>query len=138
MQPITQEWVDKAEGDWAVTGRELRARRSPNYDAACFHAQQCAEKYLKGRLQEDSLAFPKTHNLPVLLTLALPVEPSGNVLRAALPKLDDDNVEFRYPGRNAVAADAQDAQQFCRTVRDAARRRRRHSPSEMDCRHSQA
>lgn len=48
MKPLTQEWFDKAEGDWVTAGRELRARKDPNYDAACFHAQQYAEKYLKG------------------------------------------------------------------------------------------
>jgi HEPN domain-containing protein len=41
--------VTKAEGDFLTAGRELRARKSPNYDAVCFHAQQCAEKYLKAK-----------------------------------------------------------------------------------------
>ncbi len=50
MKAITQEWINKAEGDWTTLMREYRARESPNYDAACFHAQQCAEKYLKSRL----------------------------------------------------------------------------------------
>lgn len=44
MQPLTAEWIQKAEGDLATARRELRARTSPNYDTACFHAQQCAEK----------------------------------------------------------------------------------------------
>lgn len=53
MNPATAEWVSKAEGDFLTAGRELRARKSPNYDAVCFHAQQCAEKYLKAVLQEN-------------------------------------------------------------------------------------
>ena len=57
MKPLTKEWVDKAEGDFITARRELRARKAPNYDAACFHAQQCAEKYLKARLQEEGIAF---------------------------------------------------------------------------------
>ena len=93
-----------------------------NYDLVCYLAQQCAEKYLKARLQEANLAFPKTHNLPVLLALVLPVEAFWNILKAALTKLDDYSVEFRYPGRDAVAADAQDALLLCRQVREAARR----------------
>ena len=40
MKPITLEWVAKAEGDWNTAQREYRARQRPNYDAACFHAQQ--------------------------------------------------------------------------------------------------
>ncbi len=47
MNALMTEWIAKAEGDYATAGRELRARRHPNYDAACFHAQQTAEKYLK-------------------------------------------------------------------------------------------
>jgi HEPN domain-containing protein len=50
MNPLTVEWVDKAEGDMATAKRELRARKQPNYDATCFHAQQCVEKYLKALL----------------------------------------------------------------------------------------
>ncbi len=57
MKPITLEWIDKAEGDWHSAQREYRARLRPNYDAACFHAQQCAEKYLKARLEEAVNSF---------------------------------------------------------------------------------
>jgi len=71
MKPITFEWVAKAEGDWDSAQREYRARQRPNYDAACFHAQQCAEKYLKARLEEAALAFGRTHNLISLLTLVI-------------------------------------------------------------------
>src|SRR6266852_9206884 len=69
MQPLTAEWVDKAEGDFATLLREIRARKRPNYDSACFHAQQCTEKYLKARLQEAGIPFGKTHDLPALLHL---------------------------------------------------------------------
>jgi HEPN domain-containing protein len=51
MNPAVAEWISKAEGDFTTAGRELRARKSPNYDAVCFHAQQCGEKYLKAILQ---------------------------------------------------------------------------------------
>lgn len=54
MNVLTLEWIAKAEGDYASAGREYRARRNPNYDAACFHAQQVAEKYLKAWLQEQA------------------------------------------------------------------------------------
>ena len=71
MKPITLEWIAKAEGDWNSAQREYRARQRPNYDAACFHAQQCAEKYLKARLEEAVIAFGRTHDLISLLTLVL-------------------------------------------------------------------
>jgi HEPN domain-containing protein len=40
MKPLTREWVKKAEGDFQTAQRETRARKLPNYDSACFHAQQ--------------------------------------------------------------------------------------------------
>jgi hypothetical protein len=52
MKPITSEWADKAEGGFATAQRELNVPDHPNYDAVCFHAQQCVEKYLKACLQE--------------------------------------------------------------------------------------
>jgi hypothetical protein len=38
MTPLTLEWVGKAEGDFVTANREFRSRKSPNYDAVCFHA----------------------------------------------------------------------------------------------------
>ena len=52
MRVETAEWVEKAEGDWHTSGRELGTTEFPNYDAVCFHARQCAEKYLKALLTE--------------------------------------------------------------------------------------
>jgi len=60
MNPLTVEGIQKAESDLITARREIRARISPNYDAACFHAQQSAEKYIKAFLQEKNLAVPKT------------------------------------------------------------------------------
>jgi HEPN domain-containing protein len=102
MKPITREWIDKAEGDWFSAQREVRARKHPNYDSACFHAQQCAEKYLKARLQEDGIVFKKTHDLANLLNLLITVEPAWTVLRPDLIILTDFAVDYRYPGTAAT------------------------------------
>ncbi len=118
MNPLTQEWVDKAEEDWSVLNRELRARKSPGLSAVCFHAQQCAEKYLKGRLQEAMIGFPRTHDLLSLLTLAVAVEPSWTHLQSALDTLNDYAVNFRYPGHNATR---DDAKKLCQLVRNTIR-----------------
>ena len=88
MTPLTQEWVDKAEGDFATAERELQASVTPNFDAVCFHSQQCAEKYLKARLNEAKVPFPKTHSLSALLDLLLPMEPSWKALRLDLQSLN--------------------------------------------------
>ena len=95
MNPLTLEWIQKAEGDFVTASREARARRAPNYDAVCFHAQQCAEKYLKALLQEANISFGKTHNLVTLLDLLLPIEPSWEILRQDLQVLNGFAVYVR-------------------------------------------
>ena len=74
MSPIVEEWIRKAEADWHSADRDLRARKHPNYDGACFHAQQCAEEYLKGFLQLKDHRFGKTHNLIALMELYVQYE----------------------------------------------------------------
>ena len=122
MKPTTLEWVAKAEGDFATMERECRARKSPNYDAVCFHAQQCAEKYLKARLEEAGRIFGKTHDLNLLLDEAVTVEPLWEVHRPDLAFLTDFGVAVRYPGAMAGKAAAQEARDRCRRFRLAVRR----------------
>ncbi|MCC7145740.1 MAG: HEPN domain-containing protein [Phycisphaeraceae bacterium] len=121
MTPLTQEWVEKAEGDFEAARWVMQAPKVP-YDAVCFHAQQCVEKYLKARLQEANLAFPKTHDLEQLLALILPAESGWAVMRADLAVLSRFAVEYRYPGTTATNADAQDSLRRCTAVRQVIRK----------------
>ncbi len=117
MKPLTREWVKKAEGDFISAQREFRARKAPNYDAACFHAQQCAEKYLKAILQEHNIVFGKTHNLLALLDLILPVDPSWEMLRLHFQALTTFAVDIRYPGEFANKEMAREAVKQCKEIR---------------------
>lgn len=117
MNELTAEWVEKAEGDFATAGRELRARRRPNYDAACFHAQQLTEKYLKAFLQEHEHEFPKTHSLVDLLELCLATDPDFESYRRLLILLDGYAVRYRYPGDAADRDEAREAYRAARSVR---------------------
>lgn len=121
MTPETREWVEKAEGDHAVAGREFRVKKSPSFDAVCFHAQQCAEKFLKARLCEASAEFPKTHDLARLLTVLLPIEPAWELLRPAAETLTDYAVRFRYPGATADRRLAREALEYCTMIRERVR-----------------
>lgn len=118
---MTAEWVTKAEGDFAIVEREFRARKNPNYDGLCFHAQQCAEKYLKARLHESEIQFSKTHDLVALLEQVLPVEPLWESFRQLLGYLTDFAVTYRYPGESADRPAAREARRRCRAFRHAAR-----------------
>jgi len=121
MKPMTREWVAKAEGDFAMVERESRARKNPSYDGICFHAQQCAEKYLKARLCEAGIEFARVHDLVALLELALAVEPFWEAYRADLAALTDYAVSFRYPGQSADRKAAKDARRSCKVFRKATR-----------------
>ncbi|HEX4948947.1 MAG TPA: HEPN domain-containing protein [Blastocatellia bacterium] len=76
----------------------------------------CAEKYLKTRLIEASIAFSKTHDLNKLLILALAVEPTWALLNPYLQSLNNYAVAFRYPGNTATKQIAKDAIADCRVV----------------------
>lgn len=121
MKQITQEWVDKAEGDFATAQRELHVQEMPNYDAVCFHSQQCAEKYLKACLQEENIAFNRIHDLSRILDLLLPVEPKWETLRPTLEVLTAYAVEFRYPGISANKELAAQSFRDCVTIRQVIR-----------------
>ena len=121
MKPITAEWVAKAEGDFAIMERECRARKNPNYDGICFHAQQCAGKYLKARLCEADIPFSKIHDLVALLERVFVAEPAWETFREDLAYLSDFAVAFRCPGESADKESALDAQSRCQLFRNAAR-----------------
>jgi HEPN domain-containing protein len=63
MKAATREWVDKAEADFAAARLVRRSRKKHSRDIVCFHLQQCVEKYLKARLEEAAIVFPRTHDL---------------------------------------------------------------------------
>lgn len=65
-------------------------------DAACFHAQQAAEKYLKAYLVQQGIEFPLTHNLAKLLELCSTVDPSFRSLESVAGPLTPYAVEMRY------------------------------------------
>jgi len=121
MKPMTREWVAKAEGDFDVVLLLLKSRKRNRFDPICFHAQQCVEKYLKGRLVEAQLPYSKTHDLELLLNLAIAVEPLWAVFALEFRSLTEWAVLPRYPGKDADLAKSRIAVKTCRRFRDVAR-----------------
>ena len=111
----------KAEGDWDVVLLLRRSRKRNRYDTIRFHCQQCAEKYLKARLQEAGTRFPYSHDLAALLALVLPMEPAWALLRPELAAITDAAVQFRYPGKWASSRDAKQAFVICQRLRSMVR-----------------
>lgn len=102
MKQATADWIERAEGDWQVAGRE-RQVATPVWNVVCFLAQQSAEKYLKSFLEEQAIPFGKTHDLTRLLDLMAGRVPELDALRPQLAYLTPFAVATRYPG---VPADA--------------------------------
>ena len=117
MHALAKEWIVKAEGDWRTANREMRARRAPNYDAVCFHSQQCVEKYLKAFLQEHGHLIPRIHDLNQLLELCLPYDETMELHRDLFKDLTRYAVEFRYPGDSAVKEDAHASVHHAKIIR---------------------
>ena len=109
MKASVSEWVAKAEGDHTSALREYRARKCPNYDSACFHAQQCVEKLIKATIDADGGVVTKVHDLAVLLNACLPKHPLWEAMRGDLEMLSQYAVLFRYPGHSADRAKGRNA-----------------------------
>ena len=127
MKPLTAEWVQKAEDDFIVAQKMFRARKQPVYDAVCFHAQQCAEKYLKAYLQEHDQNIPKIHKLLDLLKLCKEVDTGLEILLPDLKELERFSVNFRYPGVSADRDEARIALKAAQVVREYLRQQLRIS-----------
>ena len=115
-------WVRKAEQDYAAACALARRRKTPLPDVVCFHAQQCAEKYLKAYLVLHRTYFPKTHDLLELLDLAAPLEPSLALLKPRLQELRPYAVASRYPGEGATVAQSRLALRQLALIREQLRR----------------
>lgn len=94
---VVRQWVDKAENDLRNASHTLELEEDCPFDTACFHAQQCAEKYLKALLTATGTDPPRTHDLGELVAL-LPEERRCDLPDDDLDALTPHAVETRYPG----------------------------------------
>ena len=116
-----RDWVVKAEEDYEAAKTLVRKRKSNLSNAVCFHSQQCAEKYLKAFLVHHRRLFPKTHDLLDLLELSKRADPTLELLRPDLMRLEPYSVKFRYPGESATREDAKRSTKVTAYIREALR-----------------
>lgn len=114
---VVREWVEKAENDLRNAAHTLKMESDCPTDTVCFHAQQCAEKYVKALLVWRGIDFPKTHDLSALVKLFTardrPTLDFGDQRR-----LTRYATAARYPGWGPISlAEARRAVTLARRVR---------------------
>ena len=115
-----QAWVLRAEEDYLLCRSALR-RKVPLLYGATFHAQQCAEKYLKALLVARGQAFPRTHDLAALHDLCVQADLRIGVELDQLERLNAYAVQVRYPGDDPTLEEAREAVNIAQAVRRWAR-----------------
>ncbi|HEW93020.1 MAG TPA: HEPN domain-containing protein [Thermotogaceae bacterium] len=96
-EDTVRKWILKADNDLKVAKDELETDE-PVTDAVCFHAQQCAEKYLKAFLIFNGEEISRTHDIAYLIALCSELDPDfKNLNRVDVVALTDYAVEIRYP-----------------------------------------
>ena len=104
---LVRGWISKGDSDRAAV-KTLMGGEGP-YDTACFHAQQAAEKYLKGLIAHRRAPYPKIHDLVELHRIARSLVPTLGLETVDFPTLTAYAVEHRYsadfwPGRSVAEA----------------------------------
>ena len=112
-------WLAKAEDDVLVIESILAAPRV-SWEAVAFHAQQSAEKFLKGLLAGKGIQPPKTHDLVVLLELGSKHDGSLAQFQNDARKLNSVYISSRYPSTpGPTEADARQCVEIAKQIRAA-------------------
>ena len=93
---MTRQWIMRADDDLRLA-ELIQKDNDPAYWAIAFHAQQCAEKALKGLLTFHDIRAGKTHDIENLLRLSSPVVGKLERFTEQAKTLSVYAVESRYP-----------------------------------------
>lgn len=118
MNGSVSEWLAKAEGDFEVAQIVMEAGHRPNYDAVCFHCQQCIEKMLKAVLIQSGVNPPRIHDLVVLSDHLRKIDSRWSPQDKELRFLSQGANLFRYPGESANREKADVSLRICSRFRE--------------------
>src|SRR3989304_10050126 len=90
-------WIKKAESDLINAENSINIKPESPLDTVCFHAQQCAEKYIKAFLTYNGIEFEKTHDIGDLITRATQKDITFEQIVELGEKLTPYAIEIRYP-----------------------------------------
>ena len=101
-----REWAAHADDDMRVAEHTLTLPDDCPYRLVAYHAQQCAEKYLKAYLVLRGIDFPFTHNLARLLELCSEQSAWREQLKD-VEELTPFAITARYPGDDEPVSEAE-------------------------------
>jgi HEPN domain-containing protein len=118
---IARRWVLKAEHDLTMAERGMTGSGDDPLDMVCFHAQQCAEKYLKAVLVARGLDYPRSHDMTLILA-SVTVHVLVGIVPRDVAVLNRYATGTRYPEPSIEVdrGDAEKALEIARRIRDAA------------------
>jgi HEPN domain-containing protein len=97
IEIVIQEWHTKADNDLLTASHTLKLGKNCPTDTVCFHAQQCVEKYIKSALVAVNVAFPRTHDIEILISL-LPKHIRFSLTIEQQRQFTEYATATRYPG----------------------------------------
>ena len=116
QSPETLQWYSFAKMDMdAATTLNTHMHPRP-LEIICYHAEQCAEKMLKGFLVDNGILPPKTHNLPLLCDMCIEIEPRFSELSDICDFLTAFGVQPRYPDELTILDE--DADKALESIQD--------------------
>ena len=117
-----RQWLIRADEDLRLATAAMEYIDDCPYRLVAYHAQQCAEKCLKGFLVYWGIDFPYTHNISILLELCAEHDAWPKRLRDA-ELLTSYAITARYPGEmeEVTEAEAGEAIELAEQVRNQVR-----------------
>jgi len=111
-----KEWIRKAEGDYRLAALAMKANNPQLYDGVCYHAQQCAEKYLKAFRVYHGRSYRRIHPLIPLLEDCIEIDPTFEFIRTPCDDITGVD-QSRYPSDFANEDDAKLALKSAKIIR---------------------
>ncbi|MFA6979993.1 MAG: HEPN domain-containing protein [Ignavibacteriaceae bacterium] len=93
-----KKWINYAEEDLRLAKHSLTLESGCPFRLTAYHAQQCAEKYLKALLVSHQIDFPYTHSITRLLEICSELINTNELTEAEI--LTPFAITTRYPGED--------------------------------------
>lgn len=93
-----KKWINYAEEDLHLAKHSLTLESGCPFRLTAYHAQQCAEKYLKAFLVFHQIDFPYTHSITRLLEICSSLININEFTEAEM--LTPFAITARYPGED--------------------------------------